>query len=158
MPILKRDLDPRGRPTIELYVGRPSAEADLRPPCPSILVRALVDTGASTTNIEHGVFDRLGLSPVGQMFVHTASTGRDPILANRYAVDLSLGGEETGILATDLEVFAVEDLSGSGVEALLGRDILGRGLLIFDGLERRFTLAIEPPKVSTADPHHFGRE
>jgi hypothetical protein len=42
-----------------------------------------------------------------------------------------------------LDVVAAEDLTGSGVEALLGRDILGRGLLIYDGLERRFTLAIE---------------
>jgi hypothetical protein len=50
----------------------------------------------------------------------------------------------TGLLATDLDVVAAEELSGTGVEALLGRDILGRGLLIYDGLERRFTLAIEP--------------
>ena len=56
----------------------------------------------------------------------------------------------TGLLATDLDVVAAEELSGSGVEALLGRDILGRGLLIYDDLERRFTLAIEPP----GDPHN----
>ena len=54
----------------------------------------------------------------------------------------------TGLLATDLDVVAAEELSGSGVEALLGRDILGRGLLIYDGLERRLTLAIEPPATS----------
>jgi hypothetical protein len=60
-------------------------------------------------------------------------------------VDISLAGAITGLLATDLEVVAAEDLSGSGVEALLGRDILGRGLLVYDGLARRFTLATEPP-------------
>ncbi len=36
-------------------------------------------------------------------------------------------------------------MGGSGVDALLGRDILGRGLLVDDGREGRFTLAIEPP-------------
>ena len=60
-------------------------------------------------------------------------------------LNISLGGEKTGPLATDLDVVAAEDLSGSGVEALLDRDILGRGLLVYDGLEGRFTLAIEPP-------------
>jgi hypothetical protein len=65
-------------------------------------------------------------------------------------VDISLAGAITGLLATDLEVVAAEDLSGSGVEALLGRDILGRGLLVYDGLARRFTLATERPDHS----HH----
>jgi hypothetical protein len=65
-------------------------------------------------------------------------------------VDISLAGAITGLLATDLEVVAAEDLSGPGVEALLGRDILGRGLLVYDGLARRFTLATERPDHS----HH----
>ncbi|MGA7498786.1 MAG: retroviral-like aspartic protease family protein [Isosphaeraceae bacterium] len=108
----------------------------------------MVDTGASKTNIVRWVFDRLGLSPVSQVPVHTASTGLTPLLADVYAVEISLGGAMTGLLATDLDVVAAEELSGSGVEALLGRDILGRGLLIYDGLERRLTLAIEPPATS----------
>jgi len=110
----------------------------------------LVDTGASKTNIVRSVFERLELVPVGHVTVHTASTGLTPLLAEVYAVDISLAGAVTGHLATDLEVVAAEDLSGSGVEALLGRDILGRGLLVYHGLERRFTLAIEPPD----DLHH----
>jgi hypothetical protein len=108
-------------------------------------VHALVDTGASKTNIVRWVLDRLELSPVSQVSVHTASTGLTPLLANAYAVEIWLGGAITGLLATDLEVIAAEELSGSGVQALLGRDILGRGLLVYDGLGRRFTLATEPP-------------
>jgi predicted aspartyl protease len=152
MPILSLHFDHAGTPTLELYVGVSAAEAEFRPPCPPVPVpvRALVDTGASKTNIGRWVFDRLGLSPVGQVPVHTASTGLTPLLADVYAVEISLGGAMTGLLATDLDVVAAEELSGSGVEALLGRDILGRGLLIYDGLERRFTLAIEPPD----DPHN----
>jgi predicted aspartyl protease len=145
MPILSLQFDHAGRPTLELYVGLSAAEAEFRPPCPPVLVRALVDTGASKTNIVHWVLDRLGLSPVSQVPVHTASTGLTPLLANVYAVELSLGGVMTGLLATDLDIVAAEDLSGLGVEALVGRDILGHGLLVYDGLERRFTLAIESP-------------
>ena len=143
MPILSLRLDHAGRPTVDLYVGVSTAEAEFRPSCPAVLVRALVDTGASKTNIVRWVFDRLGISPVSQVLIHTASTGSTPSLADVYAVEISLGGEKAGLLAADLDVVAAEELSGSGVEALLGRDILGRGLLIYDGLEGRFTLAIE---------------
>jgi predicted aspartyl protease len=145
MPILSLDFDHAGRPTLELYVGVSAAEAEFRTPCPPVLVRALVDTGASKTNIVRSVLDRLGLSPASQVIAHTASTGLVPLMADVYAVEISLGGAITGLLATDLAVVAAEDLSGSGVQALLGRDILGRGLLVYDGLQRRFTLAIEPP-------------
>ena len=125
MPILSLHFDHAGRPTLELYVGVSAAEAEFRPPYPPVPVRALVDTGASKTNIVRWVFDRLGLSPVSQVPVHTASTGLTPLLADVYAVEISLGGAMTGLLATDLDVVAAEELSGSGVEALLGRDILG---------------------------------
>ncbi len=146
MPILIHSFEFGVGPTIELYVGRPSGEAEVRSPCLPICIRALVDTGAGRTVLERWVFDQLELYPVGQMLVHTASTGRDPVLADRYAVDISLGGEETGLLAVDLEVFAVEDLSGSRVQSLLSRDILRQGLLIYDGPHEHFTLAIEPPQ------------
>jgi hypothetical protein len=78
MPILSLEFDHAGRPTLELYVGVSAAEAEFRRPCPPVHVRALVDTGASTTNIVRSVFDRLGLSLVSQVPVHTASTGLTP--------------------------------------------------------------------------------
>jgi hypothetical protein len=144
MPILSLPFDHAGRPTLELYVGVAAAEAELRPPSPPVLVRALVDIGASKTNIVRWVLDLLGLSPVGLVQIHTASSGPIPLQAELYVVNISLGGTIPGLLAIDLDVVAAEELSGSGVEALLGRDILGSGLLVYDGLERRFTLAIEP--------------
>ena len=149
MPILSLHFDHAGRPTLELYVGVSAAEAEFRPPCPPGPIRALVDTGASKTNIVRWVFDRLGLSPVSQIPVHTASTGLTPVLADVYAVEISLGGAMTGLLATDLDVVAMEELSGWGSRRCWVRTSWA-GLLIYDGLERRFTLAIEPP----ADPHN----
>jgi Aspartyl protease len=147
MPILSSHLDYGGRATVELYVGVSTAESKYRSSLQPILVRALVDIGASSTNIARRVIDQLGLSPVGQTPLHTPSTGPDPVPADVYAVDISisLGGEKTELLAADLKVLEIEGLSGSGVEALLGRDILRRGVLVYDGPGRRFTLAIEPP-------------
>jgi predicted aspartyl protease len=145
MRILSLRLDHAGRPMVELYVGVPAAEVEFRPSYLPVLVRAVVDTGATRTTVAQWVLDRLGLSPVGQVPFHTASTGQTPLPAHIYAVEISLGGEKTGLVATDLAVIAVEHLGALGVDALLGRDILGRGLLVYDGLEGRFTLAIEPP-------------
>ena len=136
MPILSLQFDHAGRPILELYVGVSAADAEFRQPCPPVQVRALVDTGASKTKIVRSVFERLELLPVGHVTVHTASTGRSPLLTDTYAVEISLAGAITGLLATDLEVVAAEDLSGSGVEALLGRDILGRGLFVRRHLPR----------------------
>ena len=100
-------------------MGVSATEAEFRGPSPPVLIRALVDTGASKTNIVRWVFERLGLSPVSQVTVHTASTGLTPLTTGVYAVEISLGGEVTGLLATDLDVVAAEDLTGSGVQALL---------------------------------------
>jgi predicted aspartyl protease len=125
MPILSLRLDHAGRPMVELYVGVSSVEAEFRPSCLPVPVHALIDTGATKTTIARWVFDRLGLSPVGQRPLHTVSTGRTPVPADVYAVEVWLGGEKTGLLATDLDVVAVEDLSWTGVDALLGRDIPG---------------------------------
>lgn len=87
---------------------------------------------------------------MGRVTVHTASTGLSPLLADIYAVEITLDGATTGLLATDLGVVAANDLSGTGVDVLLGRDILGRGLLFYDGLERRFTLAIETAEIPSS--------
>ncbi|MHB1558579.1 MAG: aspartyl protease family protein [Isosphaeraceae bacterium] len=148
MSILSLRFDHAGRPVVELYIGVSAAETEFRPAAPPVLVRALVDTGASKTNVASWVLDRLGLSPIGQVLVHTASTGSTPLLGNVYAVDLALAGAKTGLLATDLDIVAAEDLSGSGVDALLGRDVLRRGLFVYDGPEERFTLATETPERS----------
>ena len=89
MPILSHDIDHSGRPMLDLYVGVSAAEAEFRPPCLPVPVRALVDIGASKTNIVRWVFERLGISPVGHVTIHTASTGVTSLLAELYAVEIS---------------------------------------------------------------------
>ena len=62
-----------------------------------------------------------------------------------YPVDLVFLGDPPGLLARDLEVTGSDRLAGIQVDMLLGRDVLDRCLLVYDGAGRRFTLAYNPP-------------
>jgi hypothetical protein len=149
MIVLTFDVDPKGRPIIELFVAasvpRITALEALgaAPPSP-VMVRALVDTGANRTNVQKSILDRLGLEAVGEELVHTASTAGEPKQVGACAVQLFFAGVPGGRLAADLRVLEAEDLGGLGVEMLLGRDILDWFLLFFNGPEGRFTLAFSP--------------
>jgi predicted aspartyl protease len=149
MIVLTLEADPRGRAIIEVFltasVPRVAAMEALgeRPPSP-ISVRALVDTGASRTNVQKSVLEQLGLEPIGEESVHTASTAGSPRAMSAYTSQLFLAGVPAGQIATDLRVVEAEDLSALGVEMLLGVDILNRCLLFFNGPEGRFTIAFSP--------------
>ena len=60
-------------------------------------------------------------------------------------MDLSLNEATTGPLASNLRVVAVENLSRLGVQVLLGRDVLDRCLLFYNGPEHQLTLALTSP-------------
>ena len=145
MPTLTLGTDHSGKPVIELYVGVGLAKsASLRESGQSIPVprslRALVDTGASRTVIEEEQLRRLELSPLADEDVHTASTGGAPVKLNVYAVELSLAEAVAGTLARNLPVLAAADLSGLGVQVLLGRDVLGRVHFHYNGPGHEFSL------------------
>jgi hypothetical protein len=150
MPILTLRFD-QGRPVVDLYVATSAAEtARLRQegfevPAPQTIT-ALVDTGASKTKVATAVLvGALRMQPVGKVDEHTASTGKVPVERNVYAVYLGVIGFANGVLAYDLPVSEAQDLSGLGVQALLGRDVLDHCLLVYQGPERGATLAFEPP-------------
>lgn len=112
---------------------------------------AMVDTGASRTVVEEGRLSGLGTSPVGETAVHTVSTAGSPQTRTLYAVEVALARDVTGTLATNLYVAAVEDLSGLGVQALLGRDVLARLRLEYNGPAREFLLELPDDKGPEAD-------
>lgn len=153
MIVLTLDADARGRPVIDLFLA-PSApriaamEALGLTPTAAVGVRALIDTGASRSNVQRSVLDQLGLEPVGEELVFTASTGRTPKEVYAYTVQIFLAGVPGGRIDADLRVVEAEDFHGLGVEMLLGADVLGRCLLFLNGPEGRFTLAFSP----TASP------
>lgn len=148
MPILTHGLDVRGRALLEVYVSLTASDAQIRagwglPVPPAVAVTALVDTGAGRTMIDAGIIESLGLDPVGEMDVFTASTGGQPVRSLEYLVDLTpMDGSGPQPLASSLRVIAGHDLGWVGAEILLGRDVLSCCLLVYDGHRRQFTLAI----------------
>ena len=88
----------------------------------------------------------LGLDLEGETEVYPASAGAFPAKMGTYIIDLDLAGDKPGCLARDLEVIGSDKLAGLKVGMLLGRDILDRCLLVYDGPHRRFTLAYDAPE------------
>ena len=116
-------------------------QAKQKVPVP-VAVRALIDTGASCTCIDPGVFAKLSLSPTGKTSMITPSTGATPQLADQYDVGLFIVGSanEPPLFLPSLPVTA-SVLQHQGFEALIGRDILAKCLFTYNGDMGTFTLA-----------------
>jgi len=134
-------------PVLDLVVGASAArlealtEAGMPLPAPQN-VRALVDTGASCTCIDPMVFTALGLQPTGSMPMLTPSTGPIPIDADTYDVGIIIpNGQQQGLIFPNIAVSASELFSAQGIHALVGRDILQRCVLAYNGTAGFFTLA-----------------
>lgn len=114
-------------------------------PVPNLIqVRGLVDTGASGTCVDPSVLKTLGLSPTGIVTLNTPSTGAQPHTADQYDVSLAIPSSvptHAPLLVPNLAVVCAELLIAQGFHALIGRDILSRCLLSYNGLTGLFTLA-----------------
>ena len=107
---------------------------------PSIPIRGLIDTGASCTCIDPSCLSTLGLSPTGQVPIHTPTTGSSPQLRNQYDISLTLVHPD--ITRTIRAIPVVESqLSFQGIHALIGRDVLKNCLFVYDGVQETFSLA-----------------
>jgi hypothetical protein len=147
MPVLTLDFDAlSGRPLLEVYVSLTRSEQEAvrgtdRPVPPALRLLALLDTGAGRSTLSTEIARELGLIPFSECDFYTASTGDAPLRTTEYVVDLSSAGNPPFEFARDLLVMS-SDLSGIRVGLLLGRDVLSRCLLVYDGSRGRFTLAI----------------
>ena len=105
-------------------------------------IRAMIDTGASHTCIDPMVFTALGLQPTGSTPMLTPSTGPTPIDADTYDVSILIpNGAQQGLLIPNMAVSASELFVAQGFHALIGRDILQRCVLTYNGASAIFTLA-----------------
>jgi predicted aspartyl protease len=134
-------------PQLQLFVGtsgpRQQAlqQAGQTVPQPQLII-GLVDTGASTTAIDPGVIQALGVQPTGSMAILTPSTGATPAQANTYDVALVIPLGASGMTFTipAIQIFEAA-LSIQGIKALIGRDVLSNSLLVYDGRSNLFSFA-----------------
>ena len=103
---------------------------------PTVVVPALIDTGAMGTYLDGRVIDDIGLRAVQAPFEVQVAVGA-PQLWDAYEFRVILGDAyELNVVGARLDEFALP-----GTRCILGRDVLKRGRLAYDG--RRSTYVLE---------------
>jgi hypothetical protein len=143
MPVINAPIDPAGCIIqVAVHVSKSRADAltaaGRSVPNP-LIVRALLDTGASSTCIDPAVAAKLGLTPTGTTMIHTATPTPHPTLHNLYDVNLILVGPVS--LTFGPIPVAECDISAIDCQMLLGRDVLQYCCFTYNGRAKLFTLA-----------------
>ena len=105
----------------------------------------LIDTGATRSCADTAVMSKLGVYPVGQVDLGTAG---GKTTASLYPARLLIGvGVMPQPLSIDFSSVVGVDLSGQSVGGqtligLIGRDILSRSILVYNGPTASFSLAL----------------
>lgn len=88
------------------------------------------------------VFQTLGLQPTGSTPMLTPSTGQTPVDADTYDVGILIpNAPHQGLIIHNMPVAASELFQAQGFHALIGRDVLQRCVLIYNGAAGIFTIA-----------------
>lgn len=130
---------------VSVSEGRAAALVAANQPIPQMrVIRALVDTGASFTSIDPTVLTALNLTPTGTIDFVTPSTGQGTHTTDTYDVDFRIGGtnaDDVPLTISNLRVASCDLFFSQGIHALIGRDILSRCILVYNGALNIFTLA-----------------
>lgn len=129
---------------VSVSEGRRQALAAANAPIPAQqYVRALVDTGASFTSIDPAILALLCLTPTGTIDIVTPSTGHGTHTPDTYDVDFMIGAgpQDTSLPISNLRIASCDLFLRQGIHALIGRDILGRCILHYNGETGLFSLA-----------------
>jgi len=101
----------------------------------------LIDTGASGTCADASLIAKLGLTPTGSINIHTPSTNGKMHACNQYDAMIFIPGNTTsGFLIEALPILET-NLMSQGIEGLIGRDILDRCTLVYNGSMKVCTVA-----------------
>jgi hypothetical protein len=140
-------IEPRGpiaNAGVSVSEGRRTALLAQNQPIPAPqFIRALVDTGAGFTSIDPTVLTSLGLTPTGTIDIVTPSTGQGVHTTDTYDVDFTIGAgpQDTPLVIPNLRIAASDLFLQQGIHALIGRDILQRCILIYNGATSFFCLS-----------------
>jgi hypothetical protein len=106
-----------------------------------IKARLLVDTGASTTSIQAGMLNPLGISPTGSIAIHTASSAGTPMKCDQYDVSIVFpNGIPIDCRIPTVAISECQQLAGT-IHGLLGRDILDRCVMSYNPHTGNVTLS-----------------
>jgi len=99
-----------------------------------VLVKGMIDTGATGTVIQPEIAKKLRLQPVGVVTISTLSSENVPCY--QYIVRLIFPSNVI------VEAIAVEaPLKGQHIQCLIGRDVLAHGVLVYTGYINQFSLS-----------------
>ena len=138
MPHFTLALSPGG-PIVTAVVGvsdaRRTALTEAGQPVPNfVTIRALVDTGASCTCIDPTVIAELALPPTGSVQMFSPTTGETPHAMEQFDVAIVIPSQQgqAPLIFETIPVVA-SSLAAQGIQALIGRDILSRCVLHYNG-------------------------
>lgn len=103
---------------------------------PGVLGQIMVDTGASVSCVDKDILIGLGISPIGECEVLTPQ-GKD--VQDIYVCGLDFPG--TGLDPIPKIFVLGSDLKGHGAGALLGRDVLASGVLVYNGIAGHWVIS-----------------
>jgi hypothetical protein len=105
---------------------------------PPIIVKALIDTGASNCSVQEDIPRKLGLQPVGTTGVLTPSTKGTPHLCYTYFMRMLIPSHN--IIYEG--IFTAVQLDGQNISCLIGRDLLAFSIFIYQGTLKQFTFTL----------------
>ena len=125
--------------------ARELALLDASKPVPTpVIAKGLIDTGASCTCVDVSVIKKLKITPSGEININTPSTkSRKPETMNQYDISLKIyeSAEAPPYIIRNLPVIETELLVNQGFDALIGRDVLSKCVLVYNGSKKYYTLA-----------------
>lgn len=96
-------------------------------------VHGLIDTGCTNTCVDVTIAEELGLVPHDKKTIFTPS-GR----SEQFLYDVTIFFQATGDVPFNLQVCGVH-LEEQPYDALIGRDFLALGILIYDGINNHWS-------------------
>lgn len=139
MGIARGPLRPEGA-VIEVRLGpsRAALEASAAPPDAEVTVHALFDTGADITVIQPGLAQRIGIHPHDR--IEVAGMHGATEVCNVF--DVQLRQPDCGLCIPDLTVVEGNVLGAPRIQVLIGRSVLWKGVLVYDGVRQEFSFEV----------------
>ncbi|WP_413211955.1 aspartyl protease family protein [Paraburkholderia kururiensis] len=101
----------------------------------------LIDTGASSTVVDDQFVAPLGLQPTSMVGMHTPSTNGVVQQCNLYDVQIVIAAPNSVPFVINALAVMEASLRPQGIDGLIGRDVLDRTCLIYNGTAQTFSLA-----------------